>query len=219
MADQIICLNGNTNSIQANGTKSEVVQQLKAHISTLSNKEGVDTATSFFEGIVNVLESNEANDTSRREKFDNDVIDEPCRPGGVFGVETLNSGGPNIVDIETKQDGEVSIATYWYYLTACGGWPAAIGLVFACLWISFAGYVVLLLNSSMTTQLPIVYLSFRLFQNYSLGLWMEEMETSGSSGFAFDRYLLSVVGVVLAFAFRLVMQMLWGFGAAQVWFF
>jgi hypothetical protein len=57
----------------------------------------------------------------------------------------------------------------------------------------------------------------RLFQNYCLSLWMEDMETNGNTvGSPLRRYMFSVVSVILAYLFRVFTQMICGFRGSQV---
>ena len=90
-----------------------------------------------------------------------------------------------IVVLEKKGEGEISLSVYWYYLKAAGGLSSLLGLLFAGIWVSLSW----------------------LSQSYSLGKWMEDMESSHSpNGSSFHRYLFCLFSVLSACTFRSLFQ-------------
>jgi hypothetical protein len=89
------------------------------------------------------------------------------------------------------------LSIYLYYLRAAGGLTASFTLVVTGLGIS----------------------ALWLFQNYTLGVWMQSMQYNASdSVIAHDLsiYLLTVALVVFAYLFRSLLQMVCSITAAQV---
>ncbi|KAJ1426600.1 hypothetical protein B484DRAFT_349292 [Ochromonadaceae sp. CCMP2298] len=91
-----------------------------------------------------------------------------------------------IVDTETKSKGEVGWETYWFYLKACGGIVAVVGLLMGTAGTSLAW----------------------LFTNIALGHWMDAMQSGHSAATqqAFQLYLISVCVVLGATMARTVSQ-------------
>lgn len=146
-ADHIICLDGTLNSIAANGTKDEVVEQLTVRLSKAGGQDKCnDESSSLFKSIINILQVRTTAElsTTTAPPSDESLV-------GLIDGTDQKAAGTGIVSIETKKVGDVPLSVYWYYLRACGGGVATIILVIASLWISYSWYVkfVFLCNASL----------------------------------------------------------------------
>mmetsp|Transcript_7280 Transcript_7280/g.10839 ORF Transcript_7280/g.10839 Transcript_7280/m.10839 type:complete len:748 (-) Transcript_7280:82-2325(-) len=100
----------------------------------------------------------------------------------------------SITVTETKAEGEVSFAVYGYYFKLAGGIIVSLALILASVWVSLSW----------------------LLQSYSLGKWMEEMESSQSHrGEFFSRYLGCIASVLVASACRALLQIFCSLAAAR----
>lgn len=134
-ADQIICFDGVTNSIAANGSKKEVVEQLRIRLKSKGGGENEESAN-LFKRIINVLVEQEyqcpQNVESQSNTFHQDEM------STLMDKKKQKEAGNGIVSIETKKNGDVPLSVYWYYLCACGGVVATVSLIITSLWISYS---------------------------------------------------------------------------------
>eukprot|EP01031_Cornospumella_fuschlensis_P034788 gene34788-42129_t len=104
------------------------------------------------------------------------------------------SGTHQIVAVETKNKGEVTWQTYWFYFKAWGGvLPVAI-VVSTSFWIAISWFL----------------------QSYTLGLWMQSMTTTHSlHNITLTYYLLCVLSLILSYVTRGLAQVAYGIKASE----
>jgi len=101
------------------------------------------------------------------------------------GSSIVDSSHKNITEKETKSEGDIGIDLYWYYMKACGGISAALGLILSSITVVIAG----------------------LYQNIASGEWMNAMENNNgdinSSKQFFYNYLFSIFILLLSTCFSI----------------
>ncbi|RYH28461.1 hypothetical protein EON65_12135 [archaeon] len=104
------------------------------------------------------------------------------------------SGSHQIVATETKNKGEVTWQTYWFYFKAWGGILPIIIVVCTSFWIALSWFL----------------------QSYTLGLWMQSMTTTHSlHNITLTYYLLCVLSLILSYIARGLAQVAYSIKASE----
>lgn len=209
-AEHVVILDQKEQKILYQGNVAEIVKKLEEHF----NFDGRSTDCEdelihgFLWDIYTILSPSSNRSfllsSSQTVIKDNHVVlsdtDAELHPedGNSRSIKQLASAPSQLVGEEKKQVGSVPLSVYWYYLSAGGGVLTTVILALSCLGIAGSCYM----------------------QNYSLGRWMEAMESIDNSShystFALALYLFCVLSVLFAYTFRSFVKIAAAFIASKV---
>ncbi len=194
-AEHVVILDQKEQKILYQGSVTEIAKKLEEHFSF----EGQSTYCEdelihgFLWDIYNILSPSSilpcllsSSQTVMKDNHAKATADAELHPkdGNSGSIKQLASAPCQLVGEETKQVGSVPLSIYWYYLSAGGGVLTTVILALSCLGIAVSCFM----------------------QNYSLGQWMEAMESNDNSGHystsALALYLFCVLSVLFAYTFR-----------------